>query len=187
MRLRQIPLKQRIFGVKERYGATLTGFARHTKSVTRMWARSLVPDTGRGTERPYTLHQGGQRRRGGAEIPRRDIWPGKGTWLQTSAAGPGRSPSDPGPRAARDNKWIRKMKTAEAAALGPANLTPMSLAPGGGEPVRESAANAAARERGRAIRLDYFFFVFFAAFGFAAAFVVGFLAFFFATMGMVTP
>jgi hypothetical protein len=34
---------------------------------------------------------------------------------------------------------------------------------------------------------DYFFFVFFAAFGFAAALDVGFFAFFFATMGMVTP
>jgi hypothetical protein len=32
--------------------------------------------------------------------------------------------------------------------------------------------------------LDYFFFVFFAAFGFAAAFDVGFFAFLFAVIGM---
>jgi hypothetical protein len=45
-------------------------------------------------------------------------------------------------------------------------------------------ANAPPRQPEPGRLVDYFFFVFFAAFGFAAAFVVGFFALRFAVIGM---
>lgn len=75
-------------------------------------------------------------------------------------------------------------KTAWAMAhMGPC-LTPMSLAAGNGGSAR--AAQIRHRHRFGPVGpiFSYFFFVFFAAFGFAAAFDVVFFAFLFAVIGM---
>ncbi len=49
---------------------------------------------------------------------------------------------------------------------------------------RQAVAATARKCAGRRVKRAYFFFVFFAAFGFAAAFDVVFFAFFFAVIGM---